>query len=95
MTPMPIVIPVSRGDEANNITYPVWATGTAKVGLLITLIGVTALLVCLTLWMITDDDRFDLMDKPAVYTFAVATSGVVVMLIGAVLMIITGVPATE
>ena len=92
MTPMPIFIPISRGDETSKFTYPVWATGTLKIGFVITLLGLLALLICLTLWMITDDDRFDPVDKPAVYTFALAVIGMVVAIIGLILMMFTGVP---
>ena len=92
MTPMPIFIPISRGDETSKFTYPYWATGTLKIGFVIMLVGLLAMLICLTLWMITDDDRFDPTDKPAVYTFALTLIGMVVAAIGLMLMLFTGVP---
>lgn len=97
MTPMPIFIPISGSESTitNNYTYPSWVVGVAKIGIAIAVLGFVALLVCLVLNMITDDDRFNVLEKPAMYTFVVCVGGIVITMVAMVLMLFTGTQITE
>lgn len=99
MTPMPIFIPISGSESTSNITsnitYPSWVIGIAKIGVAIALLGFIAFLICALLYLITDDDRFGPLDRPAVYALAVCIGGIAITLIALVLMLFTGVQIIE
>ena len=96
---MPIFIPIggseSTSNITSNITYPSWVIGVAKIGIAVTVLSFGAFLICALLYMVTDDDRFDPLKKPAMYAFAVCIGGIAIMLISMVLMLFTGVQITE
>ena len=93
MIPMPIIIPSDSSSRVEMI-YPKWVTAIAYFGGLAVAIGLLWMLTALILSIITDD-RIDAMEKPHVYSLALALFGLGILIIAVVLMVITGQKVTE
>ena len=93
MIPMPIFIP-SGSSSGVEMIYPKWVTAIACFGGLAVTIGLLWMLTALILSIIIDD-RIDVMEKPHVYSLALALFGLGVLIITLVLMLITGQKVTE
>ena len=93
MIPMPIFLPsnLSSGVE---IIYPKWVTAIACFGGIAVALGLLWMLTALILSIITDD-RIDVMEKPHIYSLALALFGLGVLIVALVLMLITGQRVTE
>ena len=89
MIPMPIYL--SHGSESTvEYIYPGWVKFITCAGLTLTVIGMASMLLCIAA-MLLDDERFNIAETPGVYTVVVALIGMVTVLIGALLMALTGV----
>lgn len=89
MIPMPIYIP--KGSESTvEYIYPGWVKFITEAGLILTVIGIASILLYVAL-MLLDDERFNIAETPGVYTVVVALIGMVTVLIGVLLMALTGV----
>ena len=93
MIPMPIFIP-SGSSSGVEMIYPKWVEIIACFGGLAVAVGLLWALMALILSIITDD-RIDVMEKPHVYSFALALFGLGILIIAVVLMLITGQKITE
>lgn len=94
--PMPIYIPHSSGCGSGiEYIYPKWVMFLMGSGLTLALLGTALLLISWVLEMITENDIFDPIEKPACYTIAMALGGIVLCLIALPLMMLTGTPVTE
>ena len=93
MIPMPIFIP-SDSSSGVDIIYPKWVEAIACFGVLAVAVGLLWMITALILSIITDD-HIDVMEKPHVYSFALAFFGLGVLIIAVVLMLITGQKVTE
>ena len=92
MIPMPIFIP-SDSSSGIEMIYPKWVEAIACFGGLAVVVGLLWMITALILSIITDD-RIDVMEKPHVYSLALALFGLGILLIAVVLMLITGQPIT-
>lgn len=93
MIPIPIHIP-SGSSSGVEMIYPKWVEVIACFGGLATMVGLLWMLTALILSIITDD-RIDVLEKPHVYSFALALFGLGVLIVAVVLMMITGQKITE
>lgn len=93
MIPIPIFLP-SDSTNGVDIIYPKWVEAIACFGGLVTVIGLLWIITALILSIITDD-RIDVMEKPHVYSWVLALSGLGVLIVALVLMLITGQKITE
>lgn len=93
MIPMPIFIPIDSSSEVEMI-YPKWVEVIACLGGLAAAVGLLWMLTALILSIITDD-RIDVMEKPHVYSLALALFGLGVLIVALVLMLITGQRITD
>lgn len=93
MIPMPIFIPIDSSSEVEMI-YPKWVEVIVCLGGLAVAVGLLWVLTALILSIITDD-RIDVLEKPHVYSFALALFGLGVLIVALVLMLITGQKVTE
>ena len=93
MIPMPIFIP-SGSSSGVEMIYPKWVEVIACLGGLACMVGILWMLTALILSIITDD-RIDALEKPHVYSFALALFGLGVLIVAIVLMLITGQKVTE
>ena len=93
MIPMPIIIP-SGSSSGVEMIYPKWVTAIACFGGLMAAVGLLWMITALILSIITDD-RIDAMEKPHVYSLALALFGLGIMIVAVVLMLITGQKVTE
>ena len=93
MIPMPIFIPIDSSSEVEMI-YPKWVEVIACLGGLAVAVGLLWMLTALILSIITDD-RIDVMEKPHIYSLALALFGLVVLMVAFVLMLITGQRITD
>lgn len=93
MIPMPIFIPSDSSSEVEMI-YPKWVEVIACLGGLAVAVGLLWMLTALILSIITDD-RIDVMEKPHVYSLALALFGLGVLIVALVLMLITGQRITD
>lgn len=88
MIPIPIFIP-SDSSSGAEIVYPVWVEIIACFGTLAITAGILWMLVALILSIITDD-HIDVMEKPHIYSLALACFGIGVLIVSVVLMMMTG-----
>ena len=94
--PMPIYLPSGSGCGSGiEYIYPKWVMFLMGSGLTLAILGTVLLLISWVLEMITENDIFDPIKKPACYTLAMALGGVALCLIALPLMMLTGVPVTE
>ena len=93
MIPMPIFIP-SGSSSGVEMIYPKWVEVIACLGGLACMVGILWMLTALILSIITDD-RIDVMEKPHIYSLALALFGLGVLIVAIVLMLITGQKVTE
>lgn len=93
MIPMPIFIPSDSTSGAEYI-YPKWVEGVACFGGLAVAAGLLWMLTAIILSIITND-RIDATEKPHTYSLALALFGLVILIVAAVLMLITGQKITE
>ena len=93
MIPMPIFIP-SGSSSGVEMIYPKWVKVIACLGGLACMVGILWMLTALILSIITDD-RIDVMEKPHIYSLALALFGLGVLIVAIVLMLITGQKVTE
>lgn len=93
MIPMPIFLP-NNSSSGVEIIYPEWVKAIVYFGVFAALIGLLWMIVAFILSIITDD-RIDVMEKPHIYSLALALFGLGIMIVALVLMLITGQKITE
>lgn len=94
--PMPIITPLfnrpSSGGEVEHV-YPLFAEVFFVISLIAALTGLVWLAVVFCLSIITGDDfKYDLLEKPHSLSFVLMFGGLVLLLISAILLVITGQP---
>ena len=91
----PIYISNSIGGCGTEYIYPSWVMFIAGSGITISLIGMIAFFICTILMIISDDNRFDITEKPASYVFVPILVGLILILIALPLLVLTGKPVIE
>ena len=87
----PIYMPNSSGGGTECV-YPSWVNFIVGSGTILVIMGMVAFLICTIAMIITNDDRFDILEKPAIYVFVPMLIGVALVLISLPLLALTGVP---